>query len=1454
MRFMKGTLAWLLAAAMLVTCLPPALAAENEGEFPIETPVLEELSTEDDPSDWEPEESPEERISGETAEGNIHYEYADGVLRIHGAGPMADYDVDDRPPWLENTFVWKQIRAVVVDEGITSIGNDAFVLCNELKMVQLPEGITRIGDSAFQGCRNLVQIDLPDSVREIGESAFFNCTTLMLIGLPLSLEKIGDVAFGHCEELLAAFYRGTVEQLRAVDFGVGVIDVLARTIRHGRIPRCTVTFDSQGGSPVPPASVLQYNYVIRPVDPVRAGMQFAGWYREPACIRAFDFYEENVREDLTLYAKWTGGESIPVAPETGKFLPAELDTLSVRTLLGEENYAACLEKYGPDAVVQVGLPSLEIYDTLEGGLEGVPQLSTAYYVLSNELWKEKLPFTVDLLVGRTATAMDTEQNRYSLSFDVYFMDEIFDLSLAAEQAGGMRAALDDFTCFQEWDYSETSHGVLIYNSMAATVYSPEFARENQILAGLRFQDGFDSTGCEVSAYSGWTDTPEKYPEHPEREITGQIWDQGDLTAGGGYPMENQEVPSTGSWMAKLGIFTILLKRNGVTQVIPTYISLFPQRKMIHGDLYASGGTLKLGRFRIRDHTDGVQMNSFQISSLWEYTANSDLWLRLTFSDTTSPVYGGQQGINFVHAAYEGGFQSEAEALEAGADNIKDLLFTTKGYRSNYSGGVTFTIVDTEGELYHYRYVVEDALPGTESEKPAPGESDTHFIAYGARYGAPHSADFYMDESSVSRRLSDSYYYNGYQTIFLLDGDGNGLPVGTDIYPEFVKGPSVTIYAGQHQVDEAIASGVEQHSGESKVTLTGPVTTVQYSAASEDHVCLKNYWVSYVTRSSGGGKLYVNGATNAIDAHRDSAGNPRRVVVLDAAHAYTHEIFMANTGDAPLDVSVTLEDAVGVTLDPYWTGNGVLPAFTNTWDNDDSGMPDNATKIMLRAQELPDGSGFYEGPISGRLTVSASNGEGVTIDLSGCAGSFDLITETMGDAVLYVPYDQAIQNTSTGHASAVTCRVTDGSLPDGLRLYPNGVVYGVPTAMGSYTFTVSAQLSGVLLGLPDEQVEREFTITVLENTDSNVWTKTDIDENYDITIAIPNQDGSTGNINLGGQITATIGSNSWSDSTLLLETQGPYARFRNLYLDARRLTEGTDYTSDEGSTRITIRAQTLANSGKGRHTLAAEFYESRGEDGTMRKASQNFTITRSSDGGNTGNTGDTGGTGSGSGGTGGTTSSSKPSNSSSKPSNSSTPSKPSQRPAQTKPAAKPAAPDTGMPFTDVLSSNWFFSDVKWAVDNQYMNGVSATEFSPNTAVTQAMIVTILGRMAKIDTQQFSLSSYPDIQGGKWYTEFAVWARQSGLLSADFAGEAPINRNDMAVMLVKYLRIVGKSPASPDRPAAFADAEQMTREGRDAFQILYANNIFKGVGGGRMDPAGSTTRAQFCALIRRLAAQG
>ena len=73
----------------------------------------------------------------------------------------------------------------------------------ELSAVVIPDGVTEIGDNAFYGCTNLTGIVIPPSVTSIEESAFYGCSSLSDITIPDSVTKIAAFTFEECENLTA---------------------------------------------------------------------------------------------------------------------------------------------------------------------------------------------------------------------------------------------------------------------------------------------------------------------------------------------------------------------------------------------------------------------------------------------------------------------------------------------------------------------------------------------------------------------------------------------------------------------------------------------------------------------------------------------------------------------------------------------------------------------------------------------------------------------------------------------------------------------------------------------------------------------------------------------------------------------------------------------------------------------------------------------------------------------------------------------------------------------------------------------------------------------------------------------------------------------------------------------------------------------------------------------------
>ena len=146
-----------------------------------------------------------EEVASGTCGENLTWVFDnEGTLTISGSGEMdnyeRDYSANDKynMPW---DSYRKDVKRVVIEDGVVSIGNYAFTICNNMTSADLADSVTQIGAFSFAGCFQLENILLPEGLISIGEQAFNNCFELSEITIPACVESIGKNVFYACNEL-----------------------------------------------------------------------------------------------------------------------------------------------------------------------------------------------------------------------------------------------------------------------------------------------------------------------------------------------------------------------------------------------------------------------------------------------------------------------------------------------------------------------------------------------------------------------------------------------------------------------------------------------------------------------------------------------------------------------------------------------------------------------------------------------------------------------------------------------------------------------------------------------------------------------------------------------------------------------------------------------------------------------------------------------------------------------------------------------------------------------------------------------------------------------------------------------------------------------------------------------------------------------------------------------------
>ena len=179
----------------------------------------------------------------------------------------------------------------------------------------------------------------------------------------------------------------------------------------------------------------------------------------------------------------------------------------------------------------------------------------------------------------------------------------------------------------------------------------------------------------------------------------------------------------------------------------------------------------------------------------------------------------------------------------------------------------------------------------------------------------------------------------------------------------------------------------------------------------------------------------------------------------------------------------------------------------------------------------------------------------------------------------------------------------------------------------------------------------------------------------------------------------------------------------------------------------------------------------------------------------------------------------------------------------------ARPETGS-FTDVQEDDWFCEAVSFVCGSGLFSGTGDTTFEPDTALSRAMLVTVLYRLAGSPENE-TASAYSDVAGDAWYTDGVIWAEENGVTTGcgdgRFGPNDAITREQLAVMLYRGF---GNTAEGTGQTLDFSDADKVSDWALDAVRWAVSEGILNGRGGGTLDPQGEATRAEAAQMLMNL----
>lgn len=199
-----------------------------------------------------------------------------------------------------------------------------------------------------------------------------------------------------------------------------------------------------------------------------------------------------------------------------------------------------------------------------------------------------------------------------------------------------------------------------------------------------------------------------------------------------------------------------------------------------------------------------------------------------------------------------------------------------------------------------------------------------------------------------------------------------------------------------------------------------------------------------------------------------------------------------------------------------------------------------------------------------------------------------------------------------------------------------------------------------------------------------------------------------------------------------------------------------------------------------------------------------------------------------------------------------PDRPIQPGKPSKPSDEDKPEELNEPFADVDELDWFYDAVVYVYNEGMMDGISATQFAPNSNLTRGMVVTMLYRLEG-EPRVTGSSGFDDVASGAWYADAVTWAAENGIVNGvsdtEFAPNVNITREQLAAILYRYAEYNDYDVSGRDDLSEFTDRSSISSYALDAMRWAVDEGLITGITNTTIEPQGTATRAQAATMFMR-----